>query len=288
MKLSLKEFINKYEGKSVNVPWGYRGECVSLVQRYLNECHGLKLERRGNAIHYGVNLLKYKKAYEVDQAKYGDIIVWGRPYGYIDGKYYGHVAIYIDENTIFDQNNGSVKPTRTAQFRKMLNAKPRHILRMKTTLKPDKPRYEKEVYAFTSTVKDNINIRENHSTKSNIVGKLKTGETYNYIKKYNDGLHVWVSNGKTWMAVRPVKDGKRLGLWGKLHKQDKGPLLKGYAKIKKGSRARSKSPVFDKKFVSKYYTDKKMKYRLNELDDETWVYFPEIATYVEYKDVIFL
>ena len=80
--------------------------------------------------------------------------------------------------------------------------------------------YEDETYTFTSSVVS-VNIRSDHNAKDskNIVGSLKNGETYNYIKKYNDGNHVWGSNGKTWLAVREVKNGERQPLWGKLHEQ---------------------------------------------------------------------
>lgn len=79
--------------------------------------------------------------------------------------------------------------------------------------------YEKEVWSFTSNANQNINIRENHDTKAKIVGKLAKGQTYNYIQKFNDGKYVWVSNGKTWLAVREVKNGKRQALWGTLQAQ---------------------------------------------------------------------
>ena len=50
--ISLNSFINKYKGKQVSVPWGYKGQCVSLVQRYLNECLGYNMYPRGNAKDY--------------------------------------------------------------------------------------------------------------------------------------------------------------------------------------------------------------------------------------------
>ena len=93
--------------------------------------------------------------------------------------------------------------------------------------------HEPEVWSFTANTR--INIREYHSTSDKIVGKLEKGQTYDYIEKYNDGKHVWISNGKTWVAVREVKNGVRQETWGKLHAPNTTPqedLFEG--KFKKG------------------------------------------------------
>lgn len=208
---------------NVGVPWGYAGECVSLVQRYINECHNQPLKRRGDAIVYGDRLIRDGVAKVVTTPKKGDIIVWGEPFGrYVDKnkkvRYYGHVAIYMSSGAIFDQNNYSVKPTRTAQVRPMIKARPIQYIRMNTALVEDKPKYQEEVYAFTSTV-DLINIRADYSTKAKITGVLKKGETFNYIGKIEANGHVWVTDGAEWVAVRTVKNGIRGTLWGTLHPQ---------------------------------------------------------------------
>lgn len=226
MGISVQAFIDKYNGKSVAVPWGYQGECVSLVQRYTNEVAGVPLQARGNAIDYGDNLIRNGYGTAVSTPKYGDILVYGANYG--GG--YGHVVIYIDANTIFDQNNGSKQPTRSALHRNMLKGY-KQIIRLKNM--PSDVKYEDETYAFTPNT--GVNIRDGHSTSANRVGGLAKGETYNYIKKYNDGKHVWVSNGKTWVAVREVKNGVRQPVWGELHAQKETPKP---ATFKKGDRVR--------------------------------------------------
>ena len=217
-RISLDTFINKSVGKALDVPWGYGGECVSMVQRYINECHGAPLKRRGNAVTYGNSLVKEGLAKVVTKPQYGDIIVWGKPLGYIKGKYYGHVAIYIDNKVIFDQNNSTVRPTRSSQVRPAIKARPIQYIRMNTALVEDKPKYQEEVYAFTSTV-DLINIRADYSTKAKITGTLKKGETFNYIGKIEANGHVWVTDGAEWVAVRTIKNGIRGTLWGTLHPQ---------------------------------------------------------------------
>ena len=221
-RISLDKFIDKYVGKNVGVPWGYAGECVSLVQRYINECHNQPLKRRGDAIVYGDRLIRDGVGKVVTTPKKGDIIVWGKPLGLINGKYYGHVAIYMNSGAIFDQNNYSVKPTRTAQVRPMIKTAPIQYIRMNTALVEDKPKYQEEVYAFTSTV-DLINTRADYSTKAKIVGGLKKGETFNYIGKIEANGYVWVTDGAEWLAVREVKNGIRGKLWGTLQPQKDKP-----------------------------------------------------------------
>lgn len=133
--ISLDKFINKYVGKSVGVPWNKAldGECVSMVQRYINECHNQPLKVRGHAIAFGDTLVRDRVAKVVAKPQYGDIIVWGKNMG--GG--YGHVAIYLNEKSLFDQNNSSVKPTRTSQVRPMIKTKPIQYIRMNNKLVVD-------------------------------------------------------------------------------------------------------------------------------------------------------
>ena len=102
--ISLEKFINKYTGSRVGVPWGYVGQCVSLVQRYLNECLGYEMHPRGNAKDW-INTLKNEGIAQVvsGTSQRGDIIVYGSSYG--GG--YGHIGIAVGNGNIFDQNNTS-------------------------------------------------------------------------------------------------------------------------------------------------------------------------------------
>lgn len=102
--ISLEKFVEKYKGQRVDVPWGYKGQCVSLVQRYLNECLGYDLHPRGNAKDWVNTLINEGIAYQVSgTAQRGDIIVYGSNYG--GG--YGHIAIALGNGKMFDQNNTS-------------------------------------------------------------------------------------------------------------------------------------------------------------------------------------
>lgn len=152
-RISLDKFMNKYVGKEVDVPWGYKGECVSLVQRYLNECFGEPLRARGNGKDIGNTLIRDGVGKAVTKPRYGDIIVYGANMG--GG--YGHVAIYLNQNAIFDQNNSSVKPTRTSQVRPMIKTKPIQYIRMNNKLvvdpKPKPPAKTKEYVYLDKSVK---------------------------------------------------------------------------------------------------------------------------------------
>jgi len=100
--ISLEKFIKDNTGKRLAVPWGYKGECVSLAQVYLHDCLGYAYKARGNAKNW-VNTLKSagiaKKA--TGKPQRGDIIVYGSSYG--GG--YGHLGVADGKGNMFDQNN---------------------------------------------------------------------------------------------------------------------------------------------------------------------------------------
>ena len=110
--ISLNEFINKTRGKYNDVPWAKKQtnlykECVSLVQCYLNDVLGQPAKARGNAKDWDETYVKEGLGKIVKKGQYGDIVVFNRGT-------YGHIAIVIDDNTIYDQYNGA-----KANYRKM-------------------------------------------------------------------------------------------------------------------------------------------------------------------------
>lgn len=127
--LSLKEFEHRYTGKVVDVEdgWGYPGECVSLVQRYLHECFGLENVARGDAYAYGDNLISRGEGYAVLSPRYGDIIVW-------QDEDYGHVGIYLGNDLVLDQSNQTRK---TVCRRPFVDLEIKHYVRIKGELKKD-------------------------------------------------------------------------------------------------------------------------------------------------------
>lgn len=133
--ISLEKFISKYTGSRAGVPWGYTGQCVSLVQRYLNECLGFDMHPRGNAKDWVNTLINEGIAQKVNGTpQRGDIIVYGSSYG--GG--YGHVGIAVGNGNIFDQNNSSHNSGAAGQMR---------LFGTYTIMRPyKKPIYDQPVY----------------------------------------------------------------------------------------------------------------------------------------------
>ncbi len=150
MAKSLDQFIKDTQGKSIGVPWNKAldGECVSLIQQYGVQCFGLPMRVRGHAKAYGNTLIKEGVAKAVKSPQRGDIQVY-------DGTY-GHVSIYIDNKTIYDQNNRyGPQPARTAQLRPVLKNKPFQYIRMNKALIPDvKPPTPKKEYVVLDKAVD--------------------------------------------------------------------------------------------------------------------------------------
>ena len=134
--ISLKEFINKTKGQLVDVPWEHKstvlkGECVSLIQCYIQDCLGQPAKARGNARDWDENYVAQGLGHIVKDARYGDLVVFNK-------NTYGHIAIYIDANTIYDQ--GKNMP---AGYRKM-QSNPVFI-RPNADLIPDETEIKKSV-----------------------------------------------------------------------------------------------------------------------------------------------
>ena len=103
-KISLEKFIENTKGTKVDVPWesdGHlKGQCVSLIQSYIEQCLEQPAHARGHATGWVTSYVNEGLGYTVADQRKGDIIVFPNE---ADG--YGHIAIYIDENTLYDQNN---------------------------------------------------------------------------------------------------------------------------------------------------------------------------------------
>lgn len=98
MSKTLK-FKDKYLGQLVDVEpgWGWPGECVSLVQRFIIEEIGAKAKARGDGKAWRTALINegLGKRVERKDIRIGDIIAW-------DGNK-GHVAIALGGDAIFEQ-----------------------------------------------------------------------------------------------------------------------------------------------------------------------------------------
>ena len=108
--MNLKEFENwSLSQGSVGNPTAegsYKGECVSLVQQYLDKVHGIPFKARGNAKDWANIVIEGFNKYAPDNTlKPGDIVVydWGK---------YGHMAIITADGKSLEQNkNGNGKIT---------------------------------------------------------------------------------------------------------------------------------------------------------------------------------
>lgn len=100
----------------------FPGQCVSLVQQYLDKVYGIPYVPRGNAKDWPTNpdVLSYFDI--VTTLQVGDIIVYGADYG--GG--YGHIGTAIGNNQILDQNGrkslhvatGPIYPNKIAYLRR--------------------------------------------------------------------------------------------------------------------------------------------------------------------------
>lgn len=104
-KISLEKFIEETKGTKVDVPWAtkpsrLKGQCVSLIQSYIKECLEQPAKARGNAKDWISTYVNEGLGKIVTKLQKGDIIVWGSDYG----NRYGHIAIYVDTNRVYEQN----------------------------------------------------------------------------------------------------------------------------------------------------------------------------------------
>lgn len=102
--MTLDQFIQNTKGKRVDVPWKsdgrLKGQCVSLIQSYLANVLGQPAKPRGNAVDWTKTYVREGLGTIVNNIQKGDIIVFPN-----EARPYGHIAIAIDNNTIYDQNN---------------------------------------------------------------------------------------------------------------------------------------------------------------------------------------
>lgn len=103
-KITLEKFIEKTKGTKVDVPWkttsNLKGQCVSLIQQYISQCLEQPAKARGNAKDWVTSYPKEGLGKVVKTPQKGDILVFTK-----EGTK-GHIAIYIDKNKMYDQNNG--------------------------------------------------------------------------------------------------------------------------------------------------------------------------------------
>ena len=202
----LNDFINKTRGTHVNVSGWAKNQCTSLVQAYIIECLGKPRLTWGNAKDFDENLVSQGLGKKVSKAQYGDIVVFNRDI-------YGHVAIYIDEKTIYDQSS-----LRKANYRKM-QSNPVFI-RPNVKVEPYfikseyKFKYEKYV-RLSSKVGDNKiktkelmkSVRDLCVTDKNGYAKTRIGSTWEFdMFVFDSKFNLWARrkgvNTDLWVCVQ--------------------------------------------------------------------------------------
>ena len=180
--MTLDNFINLTKGLKMALPNGnQKGQCVSLVQQYLIQVFDIPFKARGHAKDFGKSIVKEGLAIEVSDAIKGDIIVYE---GTLANGFYGHVAIYIDKNKMYDQNNGT-HDNYKAGYSTILkgNKKYYRIITSKASA------WTKGDYEL---LKDKA-VRKTHELKeSNIqkVGFMKKAKPYCTSTKFFDKAHI--------------------------------------------------------------------------------------------------
>lgn len=79
----------------------FRGECVSLVQQYINQVFDVPYAARGNAKDYTPPTAKFKAMGTKVALQPGDIVRYGNI-----GNAYGHIEMIDDEGKALSQNRG--------------------------------------------------------------------------------------------------------------------------------------------------------------------------------------
>lgn len=80
----------------------YLGQCVSLVQQYINKVYGIAYQARGHAKDWPTNANVLSYFDKVNTIQPGDIIVYPGTFG--GG--YGHIAVALGNGMMLDQNGG--------------------------------------------------------------------------------------------------------------------------------------------------------------------------------------
>lgn len=106
-KISLEKFIEKTKGTRVDVPWvnkpsNLKGQCVSLIQTYIQDCLEQPAKARGHAKTWQTSYVNEGLGIIATELQKGDILVFPH-----EANGYGHLAICVSNNTIYDQNNTS-------------------------------------------------------------------------------------------------------------------------------------------------------------------------------------
>ena len=192
--MSLKEFGEwATKEKSVANPAPnnkYKGQCVSLIQQYLNKVFGMKFKARGNAKDWAVNIPEgFKKMSKSTKLAKGDILVYGTSYGK-----YGHVGMIDADGNYLDQNG--LKALKVAKRSTPLKG---YICILRSKKKIDIGVEEKVETVVTKTVKAvlGVNMRQGVGTKYKKICGIPYKKKVTVLKD-----SAGTANGYVWSKVK--------------------------------------------------------------------------------------
>lgn len=221
---SLNSFVNwaVARGRVGNPNGTYAGQCVSLVQQYLNQCYGIPYRARGNARSFVPPYF-----YRVSGAPQpGDIVQYGRNYG--GG--YGHIGLIGADGRFVDQNGtrrlhvavrntpfrGYVQLWRPNRRCALYDAAP-----APTPAPAPAPAPSLGVGSFvaqhgTFRASTNMKIRRAPSLTGEVVGTFTAGSTQRYDGYIDANCYRWISwvgasGHRNYVARRNFKNGQIYG-----------------------------------------------------------------------------
>jgi len=116
-KMTLQDFIKKYENKTVDFDGNYGGQCVDLFNQYCKEMWGIETPIKEFPVASAYQLYDHasKKSNFIcqlngpnDVPQEGDVIIWNQGVGP-----HGHVGIYVSGDVmnlkVFEQNWNNVQ-----------------------------------------------------------------------------------------------------------------------------------------------------------------------------------
>lgn len=188
----------------------YPGQCVSLVQQYLDQVFGIPYAPRGNAKDFvPPTFVRVSGGYQP-----GDIIRYGSNYGYG----YGHIGIINDDGTFTDQNG--VKALAVGDRGTPWNAiesiwRPTLQFSVKDAPAPSGALVSKKGTA--TVIVDSLNVRNAPSTSAPVVASYVNGQKFNYDSYQIANGYVWLSyvsfSGERRFVAEGPYDGNSDNVW---------------------------------------------------------------------------
>lgn len=168
----------------------YKGQCVSLIQQYLNKVFGLKFKARGNAKDWANNIPDgFKKMSKSTKLAKGDILVYGTAYGK-----YGHIGMIDADGNYLDQNG--IKALKVAKKNTPFNGYV-CILRSKKTVNVGASKVENKTVTKTINTLLGLNMRQGVGKKYKKICGIP------YKKKVTVIIdNAGEANGYTWSKIK--------------------------------------------------------------------------------------